>query len=201
MIRVRTLVSAGIGLAVLGCAATSVQTSGSAMTEPLCTPGAGKVAVLVVWQPKWRADQKEPPLREAAALRGIQEFFAQADCVGATDIRRLAGQPSDEPPSDTELLRLAAAASPAPDRILSIVVRELGPTLLVGFPVLIEGGTEVVIDVRVLEGRTSRSLADVRTHWRNGGTFVIKGVRSLDHDMRAALHSTLMPTEGAAARR
>jgi hypothetical protein len=33
----------------------------------------------------------------------------------------------------------------------------------------------------------------VRAHWQNGGTFVIKGVKSLDQDMSAALAAALMP--------
>jgi hypothetical protein len=35
-------------------------------------------------------------------------------------------------------------------------------------------------------------MADVRTHWQNGGTFIIKGVKTLEEDMSAALRSTLM---------
>jgi hypothetical protein len=73
-----------------------------------------------------------------------------------------------------------------------IVVRELGPKLLIGSPVLVEGGTEVVIEVRVLDGHTAESMANVRTHWQNGGALVVKGVGTLDQDMSAALRTTLM---------
>jgi len=40
-------------------------------------------------------------------------------------------------------------------------------------------------------------MANVRTHWQNGGTFVVKGVKTLDQDMSAALRTTLM--SGAAS--
>uniref|UniRef100_UPI002600E11D hypothetical protein n=1 Tax=uncultured Methylibium sp. TaxID=381093 RepID=UPI002600E11D len=70
---------------------------------------------------------------------------------------------------------------------------ELGPRLLVGLPMLIEGGTEVVIDVRVLRRTDGERLMDTRTQWRNGGTFVIKGVGSLDVDLSAALRSAFAP--------
>lgn len=149
--------------------------------------------MLVYWRPQWRPDQKAPPLREAAALRGIEDFFASSRCVATVDIRRLPGELSVDVPSDEQLLRLSAATAPSPDRVLLIVVRELGPKLVIGIPVLIEGGTEVVIDVRVLNVHTSKSMANVRTHWQNGGTFVIKGVKTLDQDMSAALRNTLMP--------
>jgi hypothetical protein len=100
-------------------------------------------------------------------------------------------QNSGEIPSDAELLRLAGAS--VPDRIVFIVVRELGPKLVIGIPAIVEGGTEVLIDVRVLDVRGARSLAEVRTHWQNGGTFVIKGVKSLDQDVGSALAAALMP--------
>jgi hypothetical protein len=179
--------------ALLGCASTKVETSGTGLKEPLCQAGAEKVSVLVYWRPQWRPDQKAPPLREAAALRGIEDFFASSHCVANVGIRRLPSELSADVPSDEQLLRWGAATAPSPDRVLLIVVRELGPKLVIGIPVLIEGGTEVVIDVRVLNVQTSKSMANVRTHWQNGGTFVIKGVKTLDQDMSAALRTTLMP--------
>ena len=177
---------------LFGCASTKVETSGPGLKEPLCQAGAVRLSVLVYWEPRWRPDQKEPPLREAAALRGIQDFFASADCVTSVDIRRLPAEASANAVSDEQLLRMTSSAMTAPDRVLLIVVRELGPKLLVGLPVLLEGGTEVVVDVRVLNVRTSESMANVRTHWQNGGKFVIKGVKTLDQDMSAALRVTLM---------
>ena len=178
--------------ALFGCASTKFEITGSGLKEPLCQPGAEKLSVLVYWGPQWRTDQKEPTLREAAALRGIQDFFAGSNCVVNADIRRLPSEGSMTAPSDEQLLRLASAPMPMPDRGLLIIVRELGPKLLIGIPVLVEGGTEVIVDVRVLNVHTSESMANVRTHWQNGGTFIIKGVKTLDQDMSAALRATLM---------
>ena len=67
------------------------------------------------------------------------------------------------------------------------------PLCTPGGPALIEGGTEVLVEVRVLNTATSESMADTRTLWRNGGTFVVKGVKTLDQDMSAALGAPLMP--------
>jgi hypothetical protein len=174
-----------------GCAATQVEFTGVALKAPLCQAGAPPVATAFYWGPKWRPDQKEPELREAAALRGIRNFLDQAGCVAVADLRRL---PIGEAiPSDTELLGLAAASSLVPERIVFVLVRELGPRLEIGIPVIVQGGTEVLIEVRVLDARSTTRLADARTLWRNGGTFVIKGVKTLDKDMSAALAATLMP--------
>jgi hypothetical protein len=171
--------------ALVGCASTKVETSGTGMKEPLCPEGSVQRSALVYWTTQWRPDQKEPALREAAALRGIERFFGDLSCIA--DIRRNSGGI----PSDAELLRPAGA--PVPDRIVFIVVRELGPKLVIGIPAIVEGGTEVLIDVRVLDVRGARSLAEVQTHWQHGGTFVIKGVKSLDQDMGSALAAALMP--------
>src|SRR5262245_12629973 len=179
--------------ALVGCAATTkVETTGTALKQPLCGAGSEKLSALVYWGPQWRPDQKEPPAREAAAQRGIQAFFAGSDCLVLADLRRLPGERSAEVPSDAELLRLASSAAPLPDSVMLIVVRELGPRLVIGIPALVEGGTEVVVDVRVLNVRSSEPMADVRTHWQNGGTFIIKGVKTLEEDLGAALRSTLM---------
>jgi len=176
---------------LLGCAATRVETTGTPLPAPLCRPGGPPVSALVYWLPQWRPDQKEPERREAAALQGMQDYFAATPCVQGADIRRVAAGAAV--PTDEQLLHLAAAASPVPDRVLLIVVHELGPKLIIGIPALVEGSTEVVLELRVLDTRNARSLAQARVHWENGGTFVIKGVKTLPQDMRAALQSVLTP--------
>ena len=180
-------------LALVGCASTKVETTGTTLKEPLCKADQPKVSALVYWGPQWRPDQKEPERREAAASRGIEFFFAGSDCVSRFDVRRLPGERMAETPSDETLLKLASAAAPKPDKVVVVVVRELGPVLRIGIPSIVEGGTEVVLELRLLDVPTSSAQADVRTHWRNGGTFVVKGVGSLERDMSAALAAALEP--------
>jgi hypothetical protein len=74
------------------------------------------------------------------------------------------------------------------------VVRELGPVLRIGAsPALIEGGTEVLLDVTVyLKGRPA-SPQRFTAHWMHGGAGVVKGVASLPDDMVAALKASLQP--------
>jgi len=163
------------------------------MQEPVCKPGARKVSALVYWGPQWRPDQKEPERREAAALRGIESFLTNSECLARFDVRRLPGGNTAEVPPDEALLKQASAAAPRADKVLVIVVRELGPILRIGIPSIVEGGTEVVLELRLLDVPTSTAQAKVRTHWSNGGTFVVKGVGSLDRDMSAALAAALTP--------
>jgi hypothetical protein len=177
-----------------GCAATTVEVTGERLKEPLCTAGGASIRTAIYWGTRWRADQKEPLLREAAALRGIEDFVAGTKCLSDVTIQRLTPEQVTAP--DAEALRMAATLNPAPARVVTVVVRELGPRLVIGIPAIVEGGTEVLIDVGVLDATTSRSLATTRTRWRNGGTFVVKGVGTLDQDMGAALRSTLMHEAG-----
>jgi hypothetical protein len=192
-----SLVFACLIALLAGCAATKVEDSGEAMAAPLCRLEGEKISVLALWSPKWRRDQKEPELREAAALQGLQEFLSTTTCIGSAEVRQLNASQASDRLSDEQLMKIASAASPIPDRVLLIVVHELGPKLVVGIPNLVEGGTEVVLDIRVIDAHTARPLADLKTHWQNGGKFVITGVKSLPRDMRSALNAALM-LEGVA---
>jgi hypothetical protein len=187
-------ISLGLCVALFGCASTKVDISGAAPKKPVCQSGGEQLSVLVLWGPIWRPNQKDVPLREDAALRGLEKFFAHSGCFTKVDIRRLSGGRSAIVASDHELLSLASAASPTPDRLLVVAVRELGPIIrLFGSPALVEGGTDVVLELKVFDVRTGESLADFRTHWQNGGTFVIKGVKTLPQDMASALEAALAP--------
>lgn len=79
-----------------------------------------------------------------------------------------------------------------PRKLALIVVRELGPTLSIGLPYLIRGGTDVVLDVRILDIRTPGTAKQFQARWENGGVFVIKGVRTLSADMKSALDAALL---------
>ncbi|HEY2337874.1 MAG TPA: hypothetical protein VGI18_10965 [Burkholderiales bacterium] len=138
----------------------------------LCTP-QDRSPVLVLWSAKWRPDQKDVAERETAAWQGIQQFFVRSSC--RTEIRS-----ADTTPSDTRGF----------GKVVAITVRELGPVLRIGLPVPVEGGTEVVFESKVTDGRSGRTLAELRTHWQNGGAFVVKGTRTLVEDMTSALTAT-----------
>jgi hypothetical protein len=187
--------SLGFCVALFGCASTTVEISGATPTEPLCQSSGEKLSALVLWGPIWRADQKDVPLREEAAQHGLEDFFAHSGCFTKVDIRRLLGGGSSIVPSDHELLLLASTVSPTPDRLLVVTVRELGPVVkLLSSPALLEGGTDVVLELKVLDIRTGASLANFRTHWQNGGPLVIKGVKTLPQDMSSALQAALTST-------
>jgi len=181
-------------IVLAGCATTNVETTGSPLGKPICLSEKPAVKTLVLWGTQWRSDQKEPQLREAAAYRGIQNFLERVSCIAVTGVQKLSW--GEHPPSNEDLLHIASSSKPKPELVLFVVVRELGPRLVIGGPNIVEGGTEVKIDVRVLETQTSESLADTQTLWRNGGIFVIEGVSTLDQDMSSALSSVLKSNLG-----
>jgi hypothetical protein len=190
MSALRALVVAGLGLWLSGCATTQVQSTGSAPTQSLCQADGERLSALVLWSPQWRPDQKDVPLREAAAQRGLAQFFAEPRCFSKATLHRADAGAAPSGVSDQEALQLAAASASIPDQVLVIKVKELGPLVkLLSSPKLVEGGTEVVLETRVLDVRTGALIGERNTHWQNGGAFVIKGVQTLDQDMRSALQA------------
>jgi hypothetical protein len=187
-----------VTLALGACASTDVQVSGQTLAQPLCGAGAAPAGVSVLWGPMWRPDQKEPPLREAAALKGIQAFFGAQPCISPLQIHRVDIPPTYAQLSGPALMALARAQGADADRVILLVVRELGPKLFIGLPTLIEGGTEVVLETLVADRSNPKPLAQVQAHWFKGGPFYIKGVKSLDQDMHTVLGLLFDPQASAA---
>lgn len=167
-----------------GCATTTGSVTPSPQT-PVCDSA---ISALVVWAPQWRPDQKDAPKREAAAAAGLREFLQTSGCFRDSTLRRL---PSMTPTSvDAEI----ASANGQFNKVIVLTLRELGPVVkLLSTLALVEGGTEVVLQVaeyRLPENTQTRTFT---VHWQHGGPGVIKGVASLQQDMQAALVMALQP--------
>lgn len=177
---------------VAGCAAATSFTVTPPAQAPVCQRGTAETAV-VVWGTKWRSNQKDVAEREAAAHDGLRRFLLDSGCFAASELRRLASS-SD---ADVEAAVAAATQAARPDVVVVVVVRELGPIVkLLSSAALVEGGTEVVLDIaehRPKGGSVPRAFS---VHWQNGGPGVIKGVASLPADMEAALFAGLQPSAG-----
>jgi hypothetical protein len=188
-----------ISLALLvlsGCASTHFQITGQVAQQPLCQQPGEQVSALVFWGPKWRPDQKNVPRREAAAQRGIEQFFSTSECFAKVKVTRKVGDRESIELPAAEVPGLAASYASDPDRLLFITVRELGPIVkLFSSLALIEGGTDVVLEIRAISPSTGQITADFTAHWQNGGPWVIKGVSTLEQDMASALQEALKPSE------
>ena len=183
------------GLVLSGCASTHFQITGQAPRQPLCQGLNQQTSALVFWGPKWRPDQKNVPFREAAAQRGIERFFSTSKCFARFRIIRKIGdrESIDLPP--LEASALAGVLGSTPSQLLFITVRELGPIVkLFSSLALVEGGTDVVLEIRAVSPSTGQTMANFTAHWQNGGPWVIKGVATLEQDMASALQGALKPS-------
>jgi hypothetical protein len=188
-----------ISLAVLvlsGCASTHFQITGQVPEQPLCQPLEENASALVFWGPKWRPDQKEVPLREAAAERGIQQFFSTSGCFAKVRVIRKIGDRESIDLLPSEIPGIAASYASDPSHVLFITVRELGPIVKL-FPsfALVEGGTDVVLEISAVSSSTGQITSNFIAHWQNGGPWVIKGVATLEQDIASALQEALKPSE------
>lgn len=183
-----TLIGAGC---LVSCAAVT-----SVSVEPLpevslCERFKAQATVDLLWTTQWRADQKDVADRNRAAAAGIAAFGRESTCFKHLEITR-AG--ADE--------FAGSATAPAPGSrpgapILWITVRELGPVVRIGASAaLVEGGTEVVLDVATTGLPEPRRAAPFTVHWQNGGAGVIKGVASLPFDMASALAAAMGAAKG-----
>ncbi len=190
----RAALLAIVAAMVSACASTQFRSAGQMPEEPLCERANESISALVLWGAQWRPDQKEPVLREAAAKRGIETFFAESKCFTTARVLQVV---NDRPAIDAtpdDLRSLAARERPAATRALFITVRELGPVLKVFSSLaLLEGGSEVVFDVRSFDVASGRMSSDFQANWQRGGPWVIKGTGSLDTELQAALAASLRP--------
>lgn len=184
MLRLLQRSSAAMLLALGGCASTTTAHLNPAPQAPVC--GKSTTAV-VLWTTRWRADQKDVLAREAAAADGINAFFEKSGCFQSASVQRLHQDSLDR------IQTAVAKATTGQAKVVLIAVRELGPTVRIGAsPALVEGATEVVLDVAEYQAAniTPRRFS---VEWRNGGPGVLKGVASLPQDMQAALAAGLQP--------
>lgn len=192
MFRISHLVPVALCLLLLGCASTKVTTSGEVPTASLCQSTSENLSALVLWGSKWRPNQKEVARREVAAQQGLEDYFAKSGCFSRVEVRRLPDETAAQVLSRQELQSLASLASSSPARLIVVVVRELGPVVkLLESPAILEGGTEVILEVTAVDLQTTSSPVNFRVHWQNGGPFAIKGVTTLPQDMTSALGAAM----------
>jgi hypothetical protein len=176
------------GALLAGCASTAITLKPSPQA-PVCERMA---TALVLWAPAWRPDQKDAVDREAAAATGLKSFFGGTSCFARSELRRI---PSLSPAAVSEQVASEAGRF---THVVVIGVRELGPVVkLLSSAALVEGSTEVVLQVMTYSASTAIQAREFTVHWRNGGPGVVKGVASLPEDMQAALSAGLQPNKGA----
>lgn len=167
-----------------GCASTQVMLAPSPQA-PVCEPAS---TALVLWAPQWRTNQKDAPQRELAAQTGLRNFLAHSGCFARSELRRIPDL------RKTTISIHAAEATSQYKRVLVVGVLELGPVIrLLSSPALVEGGTEVVLQIQEYAGSEVAQVREFTVHYQNGGPGVVKGVAGLPDDMQATLAAGLQP--------
>lgn len=169
----------GLAIAILlvsGCASTTFSITPTPTTA-VCEP---RSQARVYWRPVWQRDQKDIARREQAARAGLQTFFDRSGCFARVDLQRLDtldGRAIDR-----------AFEEPGPDRVVAIVVRQLGPSGRDGAAgALIDPDIEVVLEIA--DYRRSRAATDRAfvVQWQTRGP----GTRTTPETLAAALKATL----------
>ena len=184
----RCLLAALPVVAVVALGACASTTTVQVVPSPQPSVCQSTANALILWAPQWRPDQKDVPEREAAAADGIAQFFAKSGCFASTTVQRLA-----QPPAPAVAATLEQARSRY-DRVVVVTVRELGPIVKIGSSAaLVEGGTEVVLELAEYRLPALSAQRSFSVNWRDGGPGVIKGVASLRQDIQAALAAGMQP--------
>ena len=183
-------------LTFVGCASTKVNYSGEVPTTSICQASNESLSALVLWDTKWRSDQKDAPQRELALQQGLQHFFTQSGCFSAYELKRLPSSKNAESPNFAELLAQASSMKPKLNRVIVVTVSELGPVVrLLSSAALVEGATQVVFDLVATDIDAAAPIANFRMRWENGGSMVLKGVASLPQDVSAAMQAAMQPNQ------
>ncbi len=167
-------------LLLAGCS-TTVATLNPSPQKPVCERASN---ALVLWDTQWRENQKDIAEREFAAETGLRQFLVQSGCFAHAQLRRM---------SINELRTLKGQDNRF-DKVIAITVREIGPiVMLLSTDGIIEGGTEVVLNITEYAQPELNPKRQFAVNWFNGGSFVIKGVESLPNDMQEALRAGMKP--------
>jgi hypothetical protein len=184
-----------MALTVTGCSIISVSNHAVGAKPPLCSEQKASQRVLVFWGVAWREDQKEEMLREEIVSRAITRFFSSTQCFAAATIQRSIGSREALILTDAEILSVAQSFSNNPDKVIVIRVEELGPVVRLNLsPILWEGGTDIVLRVRVLDILSGSLESDLTTHGTKAGPFILRGTSYLENSLNLALQSVLLNT-------
>jgi len=152
---------------------------------PLCAPGVSLGKVVIVPLTRWRADQKEPRVREAIAQKAIEAVAPELSCAASVEILSISadGQGAE---------RLAAAKASEAETALLIRINELGPVTIISFPALWSTYSDVQFTLDAIDLQTGETLRSIPHQRRRGGAFEVRGLDPLQGEMEQALRDVFL---------
>jgi hypothetical protein len=155
-----------------------IQETGAAGTPPLCAGELDLGTVSVVAETSWRADQKEPRVREAMAERAIVRAFAALPCGRVVAITPIAAAPQ-------------RAAAVDADTLVRVRIEELGPQVILSLPVLWRVNSDVRLQLSATATVSGETLLDLDHRRTVGGPFTLRPAAWAEDELEAALRDLL----------
>jgi hypothetical protein len=183
MIR-RPMVAAAL-LASAACSTAKVDDTASAGLPPLCKPGTSLGKVAVVPLTRWRADQKEPAVREAIAEAAINKAFERVPCAQSVTVSAI------RPDTDGEAALAAARASGA-DTAVQVRIEELGPVAVISIPAVWSTWSDVSFNLKAVRLGSGETLLDIGRHRKVGGAFNVRGLAPLQGELETGLRDLIL---------
>ncbi|MBX7059227.1 MAG: hypothetical protein K1X75_14265 [Leptospirales bacterium] len=179
----------------LHCATPQTTVHALGRQPPLCADQDTVQQSLVFWGSAWRANQKEPTLREEIARKAISAYFGGRSCLHAVGIVENVSERSALELSDAELLLQARSYGRPIDQIVVLRIEELGPILILR-PCLLswEGGSDLRLRVRTIDVQSERLTSDISYDRRESGTYVVRGVGPLAEQLELGLQEVFEGT-------
>jgi hypothetical protein len=184
MVRITRSALSVVLCGLAACTTIDSQDEAVSGVPPLCKANSDLGFVVVAPLTHWRADQKEPKVREAIAEAAIKSSFAELSCARSMEIRSIAVDQTL--PQAFDQARHANATT-----LVVVTIRELGPIVNLSFPVLWSGWSDVAFDFKAIDLESGRSVLELSRHRQVGGAFNLRGLGPLQAEFEAALKPLL----------
>ena len=173
-------------LAVAGCATSSPPLVEIPPAQAaVCAPGVSLGKVMVAPLTRWRADQKEPQLREAIAMKAIEAVLPQMPCAASVKVMSVL-------PDAQSVASLSEARREGAKSIVFIRIDELGPIAILSFPALWSTWSDVKFTLDVVDAASGDTLRSIPHRRQTGGAYEVRGLEPLQAEMEQALKDVIL---------
>lgn len=173
-------------LAVAACASSSPPPVDIPLAQAaLCAPGVSLGKVVVAPLTRWRADQKEPEIREAIAMKAIEAVLPAMPC--ATSVKVMPVLPDTQ-----SVARLSEARRDGATSVVFIRIDELGPIAILSFPALWSTWSDVKFTLDAVNAANGETLRSIPHRRQKGGAYEVRGLDPLQAEMEQALKDVIL---------
>lgn len=169
-----------------GCASSQIHNEVLQGVSPQLQPAGpyfGKISLRP--ETRWRADQKEPSVRERIALAAMDQVFRDAPFGQVAETRAFSVWSSESEQ------HLDEARSAGIDTVLVVTVEELGPLFYVSVPILWSSYSDIKFEIKAIKVLTGETILNLKHHRVVGGPFQLRGLWPLQSEMEIALRDAL----------